>query len=127
MRDRFSYPQPGTMPSWFTEENLDFYAGEFERTGFSGALNRYRNVQRDWEDLAAHAGRPITVPSLFIGGSKDGPTLWGGRAISRFPSTLPALHASVVLDGCGHWTQQERPEDVNRILVDFLEALRPER
>src|SRR5215211_4032736 len=91
MRDRFVRPKPGGMPAWFTEEDLDLYAGEFERTGFSGALNRYRNVQRDWEDLAAHARRPVTVPSLFIGGSKDGPTLWGAGAIQRFPTTLPGL------------------------------------
>jgi pimeloyl-ACP methyl ester carboxylesterase len=123
MCDRFSSPLPGTMPAWFSEEDLDFYAGEFERTGFSGGLNRYRNVQRDWEDLATHAGCPVVVPSLFIGGSKDGPTLWGRRAIEQYPSTLPALRRSVVLDGCGHWTQQERPDEVNRILIEFLDSL----
>jgi pimeloyl-ACP methyl ester carboxylesterase len=86
-------------------------------------LNRYRNVQRDWEDLAAFAWQPITVPALFVGGSKDGPTLWGARAIERFPQTLPNLQKSVILDGCGHWTQQERPDEVNRELVEFLRAV----
>ena len=65
------------------------YAGEFERTGMSAALARYRNVDRDWEDLAKFDGAPITQPSLFVGGSLDGPTLWLADAIKAYPSTLP--------------------------------------
>jgi pimeloyl-ACP methyl ester carboxylesterase len=121
MRDRFTYPDE--MPAWLTEEDLDVYAGEFERTGFTGGLNRYRNVDRDWEDLSAFRGCPIQVPALFIGGSKDGPTIWGQAAIERFPQTLPKLHRSIVLEGCGHWTQQERPDEVNEALLDFLAAV----
>ena len=121
MQDRFSFPE--TMPAWLTEEDLDVYAGEFEHTGFSGGLNRYRNVDRDWEDLSAFRHSPIEVPALFVGGSKDGPTIWGGAAIERFPQTLPKLHRSVVLEGCGHWTQQERPTEVNEALLDFLRSL----
>ena len=68
MRDRFAYPDP--MPAWLTDDDLDVYAGEFERTGFTGGLNRYRNVDRDWEDLAAFRGRPIEVPALFVGGDR---------------------------------------------------------
>jgi pimeloyl-ACP methyl ester carboxylesterase len=122
MRDRFAALE--AWPSWLTQADLDVYAGEFERSGFAGGLNRYRNVDRDWEDLAAFAGRPISVPSLFVGGSKDGPTLWGARAIARFGETLPALWRSVVLDGCGHWCQQERPGEVNELLLGFLAHLR---
>ncbi len=118
MRDRFLYPD--TMPVWLSAEDLDVYAGEFERTGFTGGLNRYRNVDRDWEDLAAFRGRPIEVPALFIGGERDGPTIWGAPAIARFPETLPNLHRSIILPGCGHWTQQERPAEVNAALLDFL-------
>lgn len=121
MMDRFAYP--AEMPAWMSEEDLDVYAGEFERTGFTGGLNRYRNVDRDWEDLTAFRDRPIEVPALFVGGSKDGPTLWGKPAIERFGETLPKLHRSIILDGCGHWTQQERPNEVNDALLDFLAAL----
>ena len=122
LKDRFSYPD--TMPSWMSEADLDVYATEFEYSGITGGLNRYRNVDRDWEDLAAFAGRPITQPSLFIGGDRDGPTIWGGAAISRFGETLPGLRGSHILKGCGHWTQQERADDVNRILVEWLQSLR---
>ena len=121
MRDRFAYPS--SMPAWLTEDDLDVYAGEFERTGFTGGLNRYRNVDRDWEDLTVFRGRPIEVPALFVGGDRDGPTIWGMPSIERFPKTLPRLHRSIILPGCGHWTQQERPAEVNEALLEFLASV----
>lgn len=109
------------LPSWLTEAELDYYAGEFERTGFGGALARYRNMDRDWEDLADLNGEAITQPSLFLGGALDSSTTWMGRAIEAHAHTLPGLHpASRLLDGCGHWIQQERPEEVNETLIQWL-------
>jgi pimeloyl-ACP methyl ester carboxylesterase len=104
-----------------TEHDLDFYAGEFERTGLTGGLNRYRNVDRDWQDLAAFRHRPIEIPAMFIGGSKDGPTIWGAPAIERFSETLPKLYKSVILEGSGHWVQQERVDETNALLLEFLD------
>lgn len=121
LKDRFVVPE--RLPGWLTDDDIDFYAGEFERTGFRGALNRYRNVDRDWQDLRTWNGKPITVPSLFIGGEFDGPTRWGQGAISRYAQTLPGLSGSHVLAGCGHWLQQERPEDVNHLLGEWLRGL----
>lgn len=121
LRDRFVLPD--TLPAWLSQEDLDMYVGEFERSGFTGGLSRYRNVDRDWEDLAVWSDRPIEVPSLFIGGDRDGPTLWGAAAIARFEQTLPGLRGSHVLAGCGHWTQQERPAEVNELLLGFLGGL----
>jgi pimeloyl-ACP methyl ester carboxylesterase len=122
MRDRFHRPEQ--MPVWLTEAELDVYANEFEHTGFSGALNCYRNVDRDWQDLAAFRGKAIEAPALFVGGDRDVTTIWGGRAIAAFETTLPKLHRSLILKGCGHWTQQERPDDVNEALIDFLADVR---
>jgi len=119
--DRF--PADAARPSWLTDTDLDFYAGEFERAGLTGPLNRYRNVDRDWADLAAWQGTPITQPSLFIGGEFDGPTIWSARAIKNFPATLPGLVSAHILDGCGHWVQQERPDEVNRLLTTWLHSL----
>ncbi|MVO85258.1 alpha/beta fold hydrolase [Streptomyces sp. p1417] len=121
LRDRFP---AGVRPGWLSEDDLDFYAGEFERTGLTGALNRYRAMDRDWEDLAAHRGAPVEQPSLFIGGTSDASTTWMADAIDAFPATLPALSASHLLDGCGHWIQQERPDEVNRLLTGWLDTLR---
>ncbi|MEU0117517.1 alpha/beta hydrolase [Streptomyces bobili] len=120
LRDRFP---AGTLPAWLTENDLDVYAGEFERTGMTGALNRYRNMDRDWEDLAPHRGAAIRQPSLFIGGTLDASTTWMSDAIDAYPATLPALSASHLLDGCGHWIQQERPDEVNGLLTDWLTTI----
>ncbi len=121
LRDRFVLPD--VLPNWLSEEDLDFYAAEFERTGFTGGLNRYRNVDRDWQDFEDRQHAPIEVPSFFIGGSKDGPTLWGAAAIERFRDTLPDLRGCHILDGSGHWIQQERPEETNRLLLEFLASI----
>ena len=80
-------------------------------------------MDRDWEDLAAFDGAPITQPSLFIGGALDASTTWMADAIEAYPTTLPGLVASHLLDGCGHWIQQERPDEVNRLLTDWLATL----
>jgi pimeloyl-ACP methyl ester carboxylesterase len=121
LRDRFVVP--AELPPWLTAADVDFYTAEFEAKGFRGALNRYRNVDRDWLDLQPWGRQPISVPSLFIGGERDGPTIWGQRAIDRFPETLPGLRGSHVLPGCGHWVQQERAEEVNDLLVGWLKSL----
>lgn len=120
MSDRL---RSGRLPSWLSESDLDFYASEFERTGLTGALNRYRNVDRDWEDLAAWDGAPIRQPSLFIAGDHDAWLTWTQRSVKAFPRTLPGLVGSHVLEGCGHWVQQERAEDVNRLLIDWLRTV----
>ncbi|MET7621526.1 alpha/beta hydrolase [Streptomyces sp. NPDC005408] len=120
LRDRFP---AGRLPAWLNETDLDVYAGEFERTGMSGPLNRYRNMDRDWEEFADFDGAPITQPSLFIAGSRDASTTWMADAITAFPVTLPGLTSSHILDGCGHWIQQERPAEINRLLTDWLASL----
>ncbi|MFF4739948.1 alpha/beta fold hydrolase [Streptomyces sp. NPDC001262] len=117
LRDRFP---AGPLPAWLSEDDLDIYAGEFERTGLTGALNRYRNMDRDWEDLAPHHGAPIKQPSLFIGGALDASTTWMSDAIDAYPTALPRLSASHILEGCGHWIQQERPDEVNSLLTNWL-------
>jgi pimeloyl-ACP methyl ester carboxylesterase len=121
MKDRFRRPE-AALP-WLTDTDINMYTYEFEHSGLRGPLNRYRNVDRDWEDLAAFRGASINVPSLFIGGDRDGPTVWGAAAIAAFAQTLPKLKDSIILEGCGHWTQQERPTQVNAALVDFLGSL----
>ncbi len=118
-------PEPTSELEWLPPDDLDVYVAEFERTGLRGGLNRYRNIDRDAEDLAPFRGRPLTVPALFIGGELDGPTVWGASAIAEFPKTLPDLRASHVLEGCGHWVQQEKAEEVNRLLLEFLREVRP--
>lgn len=122
MIERLQLPAEGQM-AWLSDDDFDFYLGEFQRSGLTGGFNRYRNITRDWTELAPWRGAPIRVPSLFIGGDRDGPTQLGRRAIERFDQTLPGLVRAEILEGCGHWTQQEKPAEVNRILLDFLAGL----
>ncbi|MFI6944286.1 alpha/beta fold hydrolase [Streptomyces sp. NPDC050418] len=120
LRDRFP---AGRRPAWLGDVELDTYAEEFERTGLTGALNRYRCMDRDWQDLAAYEGAPLTQPSLFLGGTEDASTTWLAAAIDAYPQTLPGLLSCHLLEGAGHWLQQERPEEVNRHLVTWLREL----
>ena len=122
LRERLQQPGPGQM-AWMTDEDFAFYLGEFERTGLTGGFNRYRNIERDWVELAPWRHAPITVPALFIGGDADGPTQLGRSAIARFDQTLPKLTRSEILSDCGHWTQQEQPDAVNQLLLEFLAAV----
>jgi pimeloyl-ACP methyl ester carboxylesterase len=113
---------PKTLPPWFTEADLDFYAGEFARTGFGGGLNWYRNIDRNWELLAPFAGAPVTVPALFIAGDRDLVLAFRGmdQLIANLSKFVPQLQKTLILPGCGHWTQQERPAEVNAAMIDFL-------
>ena len=117
---------PEVLPAWLREEDLDFYVSEFERTGFRGGLNWYRNIDRNWELLAAYAGARVTVPALFMAGDRDSVITTPGaqKVIARLPDTVPRLHRTLMLSGCGHWTQQERPQAVNDALLEFLQVVR---
>ncbi|MFZ3565602.1 alpha/beta fold hydrolase [Streptomyces sp. BH097] len=105
-------------PPWLSDEELAYYVEEFERTGFTGGLNYYRNLDRTWELTEHLAGRTIDCPSLFVTGSAD-PV---GRFMpaDRLEEVLTDLRGSVVLDGAGHWIQQERAGAVSAALLEFL-------
>jgi pimeloyl-ACP methyl ester carboxylesterase len=110
-------------PPWLGEDELTYYVEAFEETGFTGGLNYYRSMDRNWALTRELAGRPITRPSFFLTGSRD--------PVARFMpadslgTVLTDLRAHVVLEGAGHWVQQERPEEVNAALLRFLGSLGP--
>jgi len=116
---------PPTLPAWLTEADIDFYAGEFARTGFRGGLNWYRNIDRNWDLMAPFAGLKVAVPALYVAGDRDLVVGFAGAAqlIANLKSFVPELRDTVMLPGCGHWTQQERPEEVNAALLRFLLSL----
>jgi pimeloyl-ACP methyl ester carboxylesterase len=120
---------PAVLPSWLTEADVDFYAEEFARTGFRGGLNWYRNIDRNWELLAPFAGALVKVPALYIAGDRDAVVRFPGmgQLIPNLASFVPQLRATVMLPGCGHWTQQERAAEVNAAMIDFLRGLPSER
>jgi pimeloyl-ACP methyl ester carboxylesterase len=116
---------PATLPAWLSEHDLDFYAGEFKRSGFRGPLNYYRNIDRNWELMAAFAGAPVTVPALYVAGDRDMVLAAPGadQHLANLKHFVPALRDIKMLPGCGHWTQQERPSEVNAAIIDFVRSL----
>lgn len=117
-------PDPAPV-SWLNEDDLDFYEAEFQQSGFRGPLNRYRNHEADYEWLQGWAGKRIEQPALFIGGTRDPATFLFGAV--EDPIALVKMFAPKaeghILEGVGHWTQQERPDVVNRILIDWLNRI----
>ena len=114
---------PDTLPPWLTEADLDFYVEEITRTGFRGGLNWYRNIHRLPGALAPWVGSTITNPTCYLGGSTD---LIAGNTpegLDAMRASLPDLRHCEILEGAGHWLQQERPDEVNQTLLAFLAGL----
>ncbi len=112
---------PERLPAWLTDDDLDTYVAEYARNGFTGGLNWYRNLDRNWALTAAWHGTPIRVPALYLAGERD--MVIAGVPADSLAATLRLTCADLrgmrLLPGCGHWTQQERPDDVSEAIMSF--------
>jgi pimeloyl-ACP methyl ester carboxylesterase len=117
----YGLPDQLPTPPWFDEDQFDALVGEYERTGFTGGINWYRNLERNWHITADLAGRRVEVPALFVAGAND-PAIHLGP-VDTLEEWVPDLRVKAVLADTGHWVQQERPEEVNRLLVEFLTGI----
>jgi pimeloyl-ACP methyl ester carboxylesterase len=118
-------PDPEPFPAWLTPADIDYYVGEFQRSGFRGPLNRYRTSKLDFAQQAAIADKRIEQPAAFIAGSLD-PVLRfvpGVDMIEMMRARIADLRLVKLIEGPGHWVQQERPVDVNAALDTFLRGL----
>jgi pimeloyl-ACP methyl ester carboxylesterase len=117
---------PSSLPSWVTEADIDFYAAEFKRTGLRGGLNWYRNIDRNWELLAPWKGAKVMIPGLYVAGDQDLVVRFPGmdKFLPNIREVIPNLRKTMMLPGCGHWTQQERPNEVNTAMLEFLATLK---
>ena len=125
LRGRLGTHAAMPLPSWLTRQDLEFYAAEFTRTGFRGGLNWYRNIDRNWSLLGAFAGAKVTIPALYVAGDRDLVLAFPGskEMVANLSAVVPQLRQTIILPGCGHWTQQERPSKVNAAMIDFLRSL----
>jgi pimeloyl-ACP methyl ester carboxylesterase len=116
---------PASLPPWLTDADVDFYVNEFTRTGFRGGLNWYRNIDRNWELFAPFAGSRVNVPALYMAGDGDLVVAFRGmdKLLPNLALFVPQLRGTIMLPGCGHWTQQERPLEVNKAMISFLQQL----
>lgn len=110
------------LPDWLSETDLAYFTEAFRKSGFRGGLNWYRNLDRNWELTAPWQDAQIHQPSLFVAGSKDAVItgLIGAKRVNELERVLPNLKRKLIIDGAGHWVQQERPDEVNAALVTFL-------
>ncbi|MEU6221173.1 alpha/beta hydrolase [Streptomyces sp. NPDC047022] len=119
-----SMADPEVLPEWFTEDDLDALTESFSR-GFTGALNWYRNLDRNWELTAPWQDAMVTTPALYMYGDRDLVPAFPGtpELIQNLPRLMPSLvREPIELEGCGHWTQQERPDEVTTALIEFFRA-----
>lgn len=110
------------LPSWLSEADLAQFVDVYRASGFRGGLNWYRNIDRNWELTAPWQDVQIRQPSLFIAGSEDavvtGPI--GAKRVQEMERVLPDLRRKLIIDGAGHWIQQECADEVNAALIAFL-------
>jgi len=118
-------PNPQSFPSWLMPEDLDYFTANFEASGVRGPINRYRNQERDFVNLPDMGVRPVAQPSCFIAGSKDIVRRFvpGHDLYDDVATNCTDLRLARIIDGAGHWVQQEAPRDVNAALLEFLASL----
>ena len=114
-------PEPDGLPDWLSQAELDHFIAEFTRTGFTGPINWYRNFDRNWELTPQLAGAKVEVPSLFIGGALDPVLLMSPPAAAE--PWLTDHRGTVLVEGAGHWVQQQSPGAVNTALLEFIADL----
>jgi pimeloyl-ACP methyl ester carboxylesterase len=117
-------PEPDRLPDWLGQDELDHYVAEFTRTGFTGGINWYRNLDRNWMLTEHLAGATVDVPSLFIGGQLDPVLVMSPPAV--MDDWVTDHRKTVLVEGAGHWVQQEKPDEVNAALLGFVDQIRRE-
>jgi pimeloyl-ACP methyl ester carboxylesterase len=113
------------LPDWLTEADLAYFSEAYRKSGFRGGLNWYRNIDRNWELTAPWQDAQIAQPSLFIAGSNDSVItgLIGAKRVADMERVLPNLTQKLIIDGAGHWVQQERASEVNAALIGFIRGV----
>ena len=115
---------PAKFPAWLPDEDIDYLVREFTASGFRGPLNRYRNFHRDFASASRNAGKKIEQPALFMAGALDGGIrMFGPGVEDRMRPNFSDLRGFHLIEGAGHWNQQEKPAETNKLLIDWLKGL----
>jgi pimeloyl-ACP methyl ester carboxylesterase len=107
--------------SLLNEDELDFYGDAFAAGGFTGPINWYRNWKHNWKSTK-RVKQQVNVPALFVGATED--RIIGQKQIDGMEPLVPDLEIQMI-DDCGHWTQQEKPAELNAIMLEWLERRYP--
>ena len=117
--------KPKKLPDWFKQQDLDYYVKEYERAGFRGGVNYYRNIDRNWRLMTNWAGKKLQQPFLFIAGANDH-NLWGAdkkQLNDQFGSSTKDFSGVVLIPRAAHFVNQSKPEKTNRLILNFLKSL----
>lgn len=112
-----------TLPPWMSAEHFQEYVDAFTKGGFKGPIDWYRCLDRNWALTAFLQNQLILQPALFLVGERDPVRHYAGQHEAGLKDWAPDLRGSHVLPGAGHWLQQERPSEVNALLLAFLADL----
>ncbi len=116
-------PFVGPEGPWLTGADLDAYTESFVASGFFGPVSYYRNLDANFAVVATHDPARLTMPSFFIAGTLDPVMVMDPGGVERMANLLPGYVGHVMIDGAGHWTQQEAPHAFNAALMGFLATL----
>jgi pimeloyl-ACP methyl ester carboxylesterase len=111
---------PEHLPAWLSQADIDYFVAQFERSGFRGPINWYRNIDRNWALTPFLDGAKILQPTLFVTGSLDGVLEMAAAQYEALETNCVRLVGKHLIPGAGHWIQQERPTEVNELLTRFL-------
>lgn len=114
---------PDQLPTWLSEDDLSVFVRQFERSGFYGPTNWYRNFDRNWQLTPFLEQAKIQQPTVFIAGASDGVLKMAADEFKALEDNVPNLRGKNLVPHAGHWVQQEQPTLVNDLLLDFLEGL----
>jgi pimeloyl-ACP methyl ester carboxylesterase len=114
---------PTELPSWLPAEDFEQFVQRFEASGFFGPVSWYRNLDANYEVLKELPPSRLTMPAYFIGGTKDAVIADRPEMVDAMADMLPDYRGKAMLEGAGHWTQQEAPEAFNEALLGFLRSL----
>ncbi|KAB1213954.1 Bifunctional epoxide hydrolase 2 [Morella rubra] len=113
------------LPSWLSEEDINYYVSKYEKTGFTAPVNYYRNLDRNWELTAPWTGTQIKVPVKFIIGDLDltyhAPGTKDFIHKGGLKKHVPFLEELIVMEGVGHFIHEERPDEINQHIHDFFQ------
>ena len=113
---------PTGLPDWLSQDDLNYVVSEFETSGFRGGVNYYRNFHRNWEITDDLSDTKVVVPALFVAGERD--VVIAGATQEQLMGSMGRvvddLRGVFLLPDIGHWVQQEAPDEVNQIMLDFL-------
>jgi pimeloyl-ACP methyl ester carboxylesterase len=116
-------PLSGPEGVWLTADDLQVYTDEFTHSGFFGPVSYYRNLDANFEIIKDLSPDRLTMPSYFIGGSLDPVMVMDPTGVERMQNLLPDFRGHTMIEGAGHWIQQETPAAFNEALLGFLHSL----